>query len=326
MKSAVPQTSTNSTQTAANAVLCTDNQTYQVRQVQSSNSVFVLQPSESIQASTNDSISVTSISAIAQCAVTLELVPASPSPAAYLKQTIPAYLGSESLSASRSAEAIGIDAIIRNMPFSSGECNIAWKELCGFELEGQALLPSASALVHIWESISSAAALSGACLSGSFSLDTIGRPVQEDGHAHDLFRAVIDRLCSENVGIEDGRGFLSCSSVINAERTEDVVLDRHLAISWVGSTLLESLDVSGKGSQVSEFINKWQNLLPEAWRKCVSLGLLKACWVDYFTASNHADSVVLGQVFSTFQRQDYLRRWGNRSRYPRRQDDNERQH
>ena len=185
-------------------MLCTDNQTYQVRQVQSSNSVFVLQPSESIQISTDDSIPSTSISAIAQCAVTLELVAASPSPAAYLKQTIPLYLGSESFSTSRSAEVIGRDAIVKSVPFSSGEYNIAWKELCGFELEGQALLPAASSLMHIWESIISAAALNGVSLSGSFPLNTIKGTVEEDGHAHSFFRAVIDRLCSENVDLEGG--------------------------------------------------------------------------------------------------------------------------
>ena len=61
-----------SKQPGPNAVLCTDDHTFQLRQVQSSNSVFILQPSESRRG--ENEITPPILSAIAQCTSTLELV------------------------------------------------------------------------------------------------------------------------------------------------------------------------------------------------------------------------------------------------------------
>ena len=73
LKSAESPNAHNSEQPIPSAVLCTDDRTYQLRQVQSSNSVFILQPSESSRG--NDSIPSQSLLAIAQCTSTLELIP-----------------------------------------------------------------------------------------------------------------------------------------------------------------------------------------------------------------------------------------------------------
>ena len=63
----------DSKQPSPSAVLCTDNHTFELRQVQSSNSVFILQPSENRHG--DNKIPSPSLSAIAQCTSTLELVP-----------------------------------------------------------------------------------------------------------------------------------------------------------------------------------------------------------------------------------------------------------
>ena len=67
-----PSVNIDSKQPSPSAVLCTDDLTYQLRQVQSSNSVFILQPSESLHG--NNEIPSPSLSAIAQCTATLELI------------------------------------------------------------------------------------------------------------------------------------------------------------------------------------------------------------------------------------------------------------
>ncbi len=68
-----PNANDQSKQPGLSAVLCTDDHTFQLRQVQSSNSVFVLQPSESHR--DDNKFPASSLLAIAQCTSTLELVP-----------------------------------------------------------------------------------------------------------------------------------------------------------------------------------------------------------------------------------------------------------
>ena len=63
----------DSQQPGQNAVLCTNNRTFQIRQVQSSNSVFILQPSGNYPG--DNQVPAQSLSAIGQCTSTLELVP-----------------------------------------------------------------------------------------------------------------------------------------------------------------------------------------------------------------------------------------------------------
>ena len=91
-----PSADVDSKQSRPNAVLCTDDSTYQLRQVQSSNSILILQPSES--RSSDDEIPSPSLSAIAQCTATLELIP-SDTAASFanvlrlLRQSLPLYSG-----------------------------------------------------------------------------------------------------------------------------------------------------------------------------------------------------------------------------------------
>lgn len=208
-KSAAPRTSNSSTQAPANAVLCTDDQTYQVRQVQSSNAVFVVQPTESDPVPEEDgTIPPVVLSSIAQCAATLELVLTSPPTIAILKETLPIYIGPESIPAKDSLLKTSGKTIFEDVPFSRGEFDKAWKALCAFDLEGRAWIPAGSALVGVWRSVVSAATLQGVSLGDIFPLATLEGLVAEDDHPSVLFRAIIDRLGSED---EDTMG--GCESL-----------------------------------------------------------------------------------------------------------------
>lgn len=90
-----PNVNNDSKQPSPSAVLCTDDHTFQLRQVQSSNSVFILQPSESLH---GDELPSPSLSAIAQCTATLELIPSDKvasfaMAARLLKRSLPSYRG-----------------------------------------------------------------------------------------------------------------------------------------------------------------------------------------------------------------------------------------
>lgn len=88
----------DSKQPKPSAVLCTNDLTYQIRQVQSSNSVFILQPSESHRGV--NEIPSPNLSAIAKCTATLELV-LSDTAASFamvsrlLKENLPPYKGTD---------------------------------------------------------------------------------------------------------------------------------------------------------------------------------------------------------------------------------------
>ena len=91
-----PSANVDSKQPSPSAVLCTDDHTYQLRQVQSSNSVFMLQPSENRR--NEDEVPSPSLLAIAQCTATLELilsdnVASSAMVSRLLKKTLPSYRG-----------------------------------------------------------------------------------------------------------------------------------------------------------------------------------------------------------------------------------------
>lgn len=93
-----PSANVDFKQPRPNAVLCTDDHTYQLRQVQSSNSVFIVQPLESRHG--DNEIPFPSLAAIAQCTTTLELIP-SDTAASFamlsrlLKQNLPPYNGTD---------------------------------------------------------------------------------------------------------------------------------------------------------------------------------------------------------------------------------------
>ncbi|KAL2056465.1 hypothetical protein ABVK25_003489 [Lepraria finkii] len=258
LKSATPN---SSSQTSANAVLCTDNQTYRVRQVQSSNSIYVLQPSET---SPEDGfIPTIGLSAIAQCTATLELIPEPASATPFLKQTVPVYSGPESgtqlPTASAPLEKKNKHAILERAPCSLGEFNKACEELCVFEVDGQAWLPTASMLANVWKSIISGATMRSVNLGEGFSIATLSRIVEEDGHPTALFRAVMDRLSSNDIELMDDYAALS----------------REKAVPWVGLVLLQSHHMSTEAVLLSDFLQDWQNQLLEDWRNNAKLDALK---------------------------------------------------
>ncbi|KAK3174333.1 hypothetical protein OEA41_001577 [Lepraria neglecta] len=269
LKSATPN---SSSQTSANAVLCTDNQTYQVRQVQSSNSVYVLQPSET---SPEDGfIPTIGLSAIAQCTATLELIPEPASAIPFLKQTVPVYSGPEggtqSPTASAPLEKKNRHAILERAPLSLGEFNKACEELCVFEVDGQAWLPTASMLANVWKSIISGATVRSINLGGSFSIATLSRIVEEDGHLTALFRAVMDRLSSNDVDLMDDCKLVLTESAPSASLTEfvDAALSREKAVPWVGLVLLQSHRTSTEvvllGLEKPRYDGRIEGILPQS--------------------------------------------------------------
>ncbi|KAL6719319.1 hypothetical protein ACLMJK_003558 [Lecanora helva] len=262
LKSTATQSSGTLDDAPANAVLCTSNKTFKVRQVQSSNSVFVLQPISTTQASKDDSLPSTSLSAIAQCPVTLELVPTSPSALSFVRKSIPAYPGAELGLSSDSSETRNRNAVLESCPFSSGEFDNAWKELCCFEQSALAWRPSASTLVGIWKSILSASILRCLSFDDKLPMNKLESIIEEDNFPDSLLRAVINRLTSAHTESSDGP------------------LDKDLTVFWVGTVLLESQQITRDSVLLSEFLQEWRDILPEGWKEYAHLDVLKGKYLQ----------------------------------------------
>lgn len=191
------------------AVLCTDAQTFNVRQVQSSNSVFILHTSVDLlhdDPCTPDA----NVAAIAQCTSTLELIPPAITALAALRQTLPIYNLADHQNQSglaahfNESEKFGRHKAFQNTPTSQREFDDAWLESCAFELDRQAWIPSASSLRGIWTSITAAAAVKDIDLTGRFRVIDLVDIIEEDGFPNALFNAVIKRVSIANGSLISG--------------------------------------------------------------------------------------------------------------------------
>lgn len=142
--------------------------------------------------------------AISQCVSTLELIPASTAGVS-LRQILPIYSspladpGAEFQTTLESGakEKISRQNALENVPLSPCQFNEAWVEVCAFELDGQAWIPSVSALKGVWNSIISAATTRSINLAGRFLVLDLVDMVEEDGFPHALLDSVIGRNCMD---------------------------------------------------------------------------------------------------------------------------------
>lgn len=193
-------------------MLCTDDQTFNVRQVQSSNSVYLLQPPQDSTPGSELSTPEPTIRAIAQCTTTLELIPASDTGIPLLRRTLPLYKSPLAdprnengfIGDPTEKEMISKQAASEDIPLSNREFDKAWREVCAFELESQAWLPSPSLLNGLWKSFVSAAAVENVNLANKFQVHALEDMVEEDGFPSVLLHAVLQKVGREHENLMSG--------------------------------------------------------------------------------------------------------------------------
>jgi hypothetical protein len=251
IKSLAPAASSTPNPTAAYAVLCSPDKTWQLRQVATSNSLFVTQ--SALEAAHGNDIPVPTTRAIASCTTTLELHPSNHPPLAYLEDILPIYDlvdGEAEASGNGKSKA----SIFPHLPLSDGQCEQAWKDLIAFEYAGSSYRPSANTLTQVWRAISAYGLAEGVKFDQQFLTDDITRALAEEGFPASLVAAILTHL---NTDDQDSSGPWSC-------------LDRSKTVPFVGKNILGAKQ-DGSAYLTADFLDKWRDSLPEPWRKAAEL-------------------------------------------------------
>lgn len=269
LKSSPASSSTTSGSAPAFAVLTTHNQTFQLRQVQSSNSIFLVQPSGISNAGADTICTPPSLSIVSQSKATLELSQVSANPVPYLEKLLPLYNGPhEDEDASPLTAPPGIimnrrskRSVFEDIPASDDEVEKGWRDMCAFENNGQALRPSVVYLVELWQAIMSVATAQGIDMTERFQFSDLWEMLEVDGWPESLIDAVLQIL----------------SKVDNTPKDGWMLLDRDKSIRWIGANMLKA---QGQVSiPISEFEDAWKNELPEQWGMSAKLDVLEVCWI-----------------------------------------------
>ncbi|OCL14124.1 hypothetical protein AOQ84DRAFT_371572 [Glonium stellatum] len=242
----------------AYAVLCTSNKTFQLRQVQTSNSVFVTQPVYKAQ---DDDIALPGLAAIATCTATLELHPVVGSAIPYLKSVLPVYDISEDIT-----NAVGNSQsksrLFLDIPLSDDECEAGWQELVAFELDSSSFRPSAKTLLQIWQSINAAALAEGISLGSQFLTENLHKAIEDEGYPPSLLNSLLGGLVAED------ESFISAWTCLDAKK----------CVRWVGKIVLE-VKGGNSGLLTADFLDAWKDCLPEAWREEAELEAIHGSYV-----------------------------------------------
>ena len=172
-------------------MLCTTDKTFPIRSVQTSNSLFVVQPAVGHNGE-EDAISSSGIKAIASCSVTLELSKSAESALPYLRNLLPVY-SSRDLDASAAVKGTFIN-VCSNVPLSGGEVKEAWTALCAFEEQDAAFRPSASVLLELWKAIVVATVAEDFELASSFLIEDLWISMREEEYPRGMLDAVFRRI------------------------------------------------------------------------------------------------------------------------------------
>jgi sister chromatid cohesion protein DCC1 len=238
-------------------VLCTPTKSFQIRQVQTSNCIFVTQPSLDAH---GNAMPTPTTCAIAACTATLELHPADTPAVAYLEDVLPVYdiIGGE-VDVTQNGKSKA--AVFADIPLSNGQCEQGWVEAVAFELSGSSYRPSANTLRQVWSSINAAALAEGMKLDSQFLGYDLAELVHEEGYPAALAQAVFGHLASTG---QDTSGQWSC-------------LDRRKVVSFVGRTLLQAGHRSS-GYPIADFVEEWKDSVPEAWRSDADLATIHGAY------------------------------------------------
>lgn len=210
IKSAVPEHSA-SEQSAAKAVLCTANKTFELRQIQTSNRLHLLK--SSIQRDTTNSTSILALSVTSQCKEVLELESISPDSIRYLRERLPRYEGLETVK--KQLNLLTKESLLEDAPFSEGEFVEALIKLSVLDIDGHPWIPSANILCQTWMSLLSVFELESINIENSFSVDYVNDACERDGSSLPVLGAVLRSITLSQDSTNGRMWTRNCANLAN---------------------------------------------------------------------------------------------------------------
>ncbi|KAF7186477.1 hypothetical protein HII31_12179 [Pseudocercospora fuligena] len=234
----------------ANVVLCTPDTTYNVRQVSTSNSVYLTQTTE--KQDPGGGPPKIGVEAVAKCDTTIELLTTPTTQAAepYIKAALPVYSSNGNYG---SAVPVTKAELFSHIPLSQAQCQIGWLNLACFESQDPqgCYVPSAKVKNEIWQLAVTAATADGISLTDPYPTDDL------PAFAMDICQDWPTELVSS---------VLKATSLLN--EVGHFEIDEGRAVRFTGLNLLQAKS-EGRAIEATGFLRAWRDLLPEAWReKC----------------------------------------------------------
>jgi sister chromatid cohesion protein DCC1 len=247
-----------------------------VRQVSTSNSVYVLEPSiarpESRDADEELDLDAalarpsSAMTAVTKVDTMLELIPLSHGVKAMLERVIPIYQTSEVLT----AEEANLDflshsiptsksALFADIPAPDSHIEQSWRDMLAFEFEERCARPSASTSLSVWQSIADYATIERADLTQEANFNGFFQNEQIWPLHAPIAQAIL-------IHLKD--------NCVPDSTAHSLTLDQLRTVRWTGLTLLQAKsEKAGSNSTLStdEYVGHWQDLLPEAWRDDATL-------------------------------------------------------
>ena len=264
--------------------MCTDAKTFSLRQVNTSNSLYVANTTH--LEDDKDDPPVSGLQATAKSDFTLELSPMA-ADVAHAKSCIKALLPVCSSTGHWQSKTLrSKDELFADVPYSYLECQTAFEALACFELDEPkgCFVPSGQVKLEGWKRITEEAAELRVDLTGVVS-DTQANNItlQATDLPKKLVQAVRDAMVDESKK-EQGR-----------------FLDEQSCAAFLGIAQLETSTQGHSSTSLTAFLAAWKDLLPEKWRDAAKLEVLQGQYSllndgrDIALAGSRADQQHQGQ-------------------------------
>ncbi|CAK1358501.1 unnamed protein product [Cercospora beticola] len=258
----------------AHSVLCTPDATYQIRQVSTSNSVYLIQPHDLSDPDPGPvgGVPRVGVEAVAKCDTSIELLPTSATSAApYIQAALPIYASTGNYGTVDGGGYATKRELFSHIPLSDAECEAGWRQLACFESTDPpgCFVPSAKVKAEVWQSAMTAAVADGFDVCSPFPENDI--PAYAIDLPGDWPRDIV-------IGV--------FASVSSSTPGGHLAVDGEKAVRFAGVTLLQAKS-EGRAIEATGILKAWRDAVPEAWRSKCEFAVLQG----YYSIEDNAKSI-----------------------------------
>ncbi|KAM3424407.1 hypothetical protein BST61_g6412 [Cercospora zeina] len=258
----------------AHSVLCTPDKTYQIRQVSTSNSVYLIQPHDSPDPhpALAGGLPRVGVEAVAKCDTSIELLPTPATSAApYIQAALPTYASTGNYGRADGGGCATKRELFSHIPLSDAECEAGWRQLACFESTDPpgCFIPSAKVKAEVWQSAMMAAVADGFDVCAPFPENDI--PAYAIDLPGDWPRDIV-------IGVFAG--------VSSSTPGGHLAVDEQKAVRFAGANLLQAKS-EGRAIEATTFRKAWRDAMPEAWRSKCEFATLQG----YYSLDDNAKSI-----------------------------------